>query len=249
MEVVLYKNIRIRFAFAYYSNPAIGTGSKDLAEGFGYMTDGLEISSDHMYLFAEPHGGMKCRVVLKPNWLTPLIRIRNLFFKKTIPVVPAYEVTKRTRFEMSKIQVVTFDDGYDDSCYSFTEISAFEVNKDNRTRRIFNDHQILSPEELVRGKIVIYHHWHSGEERTIPEFMVVLEGPSDDELLNLPRFKGLFLYEDGSVWEFWPFLADCTVIPSPEGYYQNLSYLIDTGETMNEEAISFALSRKKQLPK
>ncbi len=244
------KYIRVGFAYAFFSNPSVSQGFVDIKEGDSYKTNGIEIKPDHKHIFVEPFDSMKCRVTFKENWLVKLFRLRDLyyyFFHEPIPYLTYRNITQRTRLVLSKINSVGFDDGWDDSSHSFTEISADEYVPDNRTRRIFDEHQILSPDELIRGKVITYHRWHSGLEKTVPERMIVLQGQFFDEDYGFSTFKGLILQEDGFSGEFWPTLGDCSVTPYDSGYYNNLSYLVDTGETMTEEGIIDALLRIKPV--
>ena len=240
-------NIRVSYAFAYFGNPVVGQGFTDIKEGDGWKSNGFEITPDHRYIFIEPVAGMnqepmKCEVYFRrtafkkfTNWLTgqPLSRLSHHY------------IGSRKCFKLDQIYSVTSSDGYDDSTHSFSEISEAEVVPDDRTRKIFDEHQILSPDQLTRGEVLIYHGWHSGLQTTIPERMVVLSGAFNDSILNIPHFKGLFLKEDGTTWEFHPSLQNTTVSPSENGYYGNHTYLVDTGETMTEEEIAEALNKRK----
>lgn len=245
----MYKFIRVSFAHAYYGNPNVGQGSTDVKEGDGYQTDGIEISPDHRYIFVEPHHDMKCRVTFFEGEISRLLNLRHIYysiFKEPIPFLTYRNIEKKTRLSLSKVSTVGFDNDWDDSCYSFHEITAEEFVPDNRTRRVFDEHQILSPDQLVRGRVIIYHHWNSGIEKTVPKKMVILEGESADDIILATKFKGLFLNEDGTTWEFWPFCGDCSVVPYEKGYYHNKSYLVDTGETMTEEQIITGLTKKQK---
>jgi hypothetical protein len=219
----------------------VGQGFTDIKVGEPYQADGIEVTPDHRYIFAGPystgHSIMPCRVSLNPGFFA---QIKNLLTGK-YRFYPTISIpTLKTRYKLGKVLSVSFDDGWDDSCYSFKEITDGELVPNNRTRKIFAEHQILSQSELVRGKVVIYHIWNSGKEATVPEKMVILEGATQDETLNSLKFKALFLREDGTTWEFHPYCGDTSVIPYEKGYYNNLSYLTDTGETMSEAEISAA---------
>ncbi len=243
--------IRVTSYHANFGNPNVGSGNTDVNLGDGFKTKGIEISSDHQFIFLEPFEGyygktfMECEVMFK---MTLVKKLANWITRKPLIRLAHKDVKVRTRFRLKDIYSVTFNDGYDDSTYSFHEISADEYVPDNRTRRIFEENQILSPDNLVRGKVIIYHGWHSGLERTIPEKMVILEGPKSDPATEYVHFKGLFLLEEGN-WLFSPSLQDTTVSPSANGYYGNHSYLVDTGETLTEDQIIEELYRinPKQL--
>ena len=241
------KNIRVSYAFAYFGNPVVGQGFTDIKEGDGWKSAGIEITPDHQHIFIEPVVGMnqepmKCEVYFRK---TPLTQLVNWLTGQPPARLSHLTITSRRRFKLSQIYSVTSYDGYDDSTHSFSEISEAEVVPDDRTRKIFDEHQILSPDQLIRGKVLIYHGWHSGLQTTIPERMVVLSGAFNDSALNIPHFKGLFLKEDCTTWEFHPSLQNTTVSPSEDGYYGNHTYLVDTGKTMTEEEIASAFNKRK----
>lgn len=121
----MYKNIRVSYTFAYYSNPNVGQGFTDIKVGEPYQADGVEISPDHRYIFVGPystgHSNMPCDVHLNPGFFA---QIKNLLMGKYLyyPVISV--PTVRTRYNLNKVLSVNFYDGWDDSCYSFKEITS-----------------------------------------------------------------------------------------------------------------------------
>lgn len=242
-----YKNVGVRSTHAYYSNPSVGQGTFFVKYQEGYKTDGLEITSDHKHIQVQSYDlelkyPMKAVVCLKPNFFQIVLNILSGKYWLRSKYV---EIKEKTTFLLKNVLSVGFSNDWDDSNYTFFPVKDKDVIPDNRTRKIFHKDQILKHSQLVRGKIVTYEHWHSGMEKTAPQKMLVLCGYSDQASRGYPVLKGLFLNEDGSTWEFWPALSDCSVIPYENGYYNNLSYLVDTGETMTEEEILVALSKNK----
>ena len=242
------KNVRISSFYAFFSNPVVTKGKQDIREGDEFKTEGMEILPNHQFIIVGPYGDgqdkMKCTVYLKPSpWVKFWKSLRRVF--KPISFLSGQTITEDTPFLLKNVDQIMYNNGWDDATISFQEITAAEVIPDNRTRRIHDEKQILSPDQLVRGKVIIYHGWHSGYEKTIPRRMVVLEGESLDNSINFLMFKGLFLNEDGTTWLFSPFLGDCSVTSYDGGYYNNLSYLTDTGGTMTEAEIKVALSKNK----
>lgn len=114
----------------------------------------------------------------------------------------------------------------------------------SKERKIYDDlMQITNEHQLARGKVVIYYHWDSGNQKAIPQEMLVLSGPYQDKSMpDIWQFEGLFLNEDGTTWTFDPCLADASIVPS-DGKYNNLSYMVDTGEIWPEWKIQEAINR------
>lgn len=230
-----WKNIRVHSNHAYFSNPVAGSGDFDVRQGEGWKTSGLEITPDHRFIFVEPFDKMACEVYFRPKHFL-------LFKLQRRPM----KITRRTRFPLADIKNIDFGDGWDDSSYSFWEIDADQV-VDLRIRPNFHPDQITSPDQLVRGNVILYCGWHSGFREVIPELMVVLEGEFKEPICGFPSFKGLFLGREKGNWEFWPSLQDTGVIPDEKGYFTSHSYLVATAQTMTEAEIAEALSHKQKI--
>lgn len=243
----MFNNIRVSSTYAFYANPLVSHSTNDVKEGDSFITYGFQITSDHQFLIVQPFERMACTVMFKENHLPGKIKFGNLFRRHHIRYT---DIKKRTLLSLEAVDHVDFNDGYDDSCHSFQSITAAEVVvHNNRTRRIYYEHQITSPDQLVRGKVIIHHYYRTGKNLAIARKMVLLSGPEFDGDFPHQIVKGLYLNPDGTTGEFWPFLETNTVIPSEKGYWNNLSYFVDTGQTMTEEEIQQALSKKKNPTK
>ena len=149
------KNIRVSFAFAFFSNPVVNQSFVDIKEGDEYVREGIKIFPNHQSILVGPyntgHSVMSCSVHLTPDFFAQIWNfLRGKY--RYYPVIR--DLKKETKFSLSQILSISFNDGWDDSCFSFTAIEASEIVPNNRTRRIFDEHQILSPEQLGQGKLI-----------------------------------------------------------------------------------------------
>lgn len=100
------KNIKISYSIAYFT-ASVHSGSVVAKKGQAHKTSGFEISADHRRLTAQSYPGnggiMICIVCLKNG--------------------ERKEVLEKTVFALANVRSVEFNNGRDDSCYSFTGIS------------------------------------------------------------------------------------------------------------------------------
>jgi hypothetical protein len=237
----MFKNFRISYNYAFFSNPVVSQGKIDIPEGADYHSQEFDIPKDHLTIIVKKYDNKQCQVELykKPMFFAKFLeRLGNYLYKHFHFSVTESIETKKV-FPLNRVLSVSYDDGWDDSCTSFKQIEASEVILGNRIRHIFDEKQILSSDQLVRGKVVEYHT--SLDYKKI----LILEGESLENHIHSPQIISLFLYEDGSTKKYALFLTDCSVIPDENGFYNNFNYLVDTGETMTEAQIQDTLSRKK----
>jgi len=99
------KNIKINYSIAYFT-ASVNSGSVVAKKGQAYKTSGIEISADHRRLTAQSYPGnggtMICTVCLKNG--------------------ERKEVLGKTVFALEDVRSVEFNNGWEDSCYSFTRI-------------------------------------------------------------------------------------------------------------------------------
>lgn len=119
------KNVSISYAIAWYSNPNIDQGTIHLKEGEAYKSKGFEVSSDHRFLTAWTYDlgekyPMRCEVGLRPGFFTKVVNFlkRNPMYHTQLRYI---SVNKQKSFKLTQVDMVMFNNGYDDSCYSFTK--------------------------------------------------------------------------------------------------------------------------------
>lgn len=129
------KNVRFSFAVAWWGNSNVGTGFINLKEGEGHTSSGFAISSDHRFLTAWPYDlgekyPMRCKVGLKPGFFTQMGNL--LKGNSQFRICPKFvSVLEPTSFPLSQVKTVTFDNGWDDSCYSFYDADKLHKKEKN----------------------------------------------------------------------------------------------------------------------
>lgn len=121
------KNIRVRYAVAYFAG-SVNTGNTIVKEGEGYQTKGIEITPDHKFLIVEPFGDFSCEIFLDADLPIWLIKLHNSVSKKKIFPCQIIKIIEKTSFPLNKVIRVVFNDGWDDSHYSFKKIQAKDIN-------------------------------------------------------------------------------------------------------------------------